>query len=103
MTQDLDQLLRASLTNQRYVGNRPELWDEQTGVVFEFKEPLPSKTVNIYQEAGLEEAVVLREQLLTQLLTHVVEVRFTKADGTVTVMLCTLAPSLIPPDEREQS
>jgi hypothetical protein len=30
--QDLDALLRSSLANQTYVGHRPDLWEQQTGV-----------------------------------------------------------------------
>ena len=99
--QDLDQLLRSSLTNQEYVGHRPDLWDEQTGVQITIGAPaVASKTAALYENADMNELNDLREQLLAHLLCSQVEVHFTKTDGTPATMLCTLNKSFIPEFER---
>lgn len=103
MPQDIDQLLRSSLTNQDYIGHRPDLWDEQTGVQITIgAPPVVSKAADIYQEAQMQEYTALREQLLAHLLCSQVEVHFTKTDGEPATMLCTLARSFIPEFERSK-
>ena len=43
--ENYQEILRSGLVNQRYIGHRPDLWDEQTSVTF--TKPA-SKTVQLY-------------------------------------------------------
>lgn len=101
MPQDIDQLLRSSLTNQGYIGHRPDLWDEQTSVQITIgAPPVVSATAPIYEEAQMQQYTELREKLLAHLISSKVEIHFTKTDGEPAVMLCTLAKPYIPEFER---
>lgn len=103
MPQDYDQLLRSSLSNQSYIGHRPDLWDEQTSVQIVIgAPPVRSETADMYMRDGMNELNDLREQLLAHLLCSKVEVHFTKTDGTQATMLCTLNKSYIPEFERSK-
>lgn len=101
MTQDLDSLLRSSLSNQEYVGHRPELWEQQTAV--ELMVNTKSKVLTDYKEVDvITDFLKLRDELLKELHEHVVELHFTKADGTATSLYGTLARKFLPVEELEK-
>jgi hypothetical protein len=102
MTQaNLEQALRESLGNQRYVGQDTKYWDELTNVELTLT-GTTSVTAPIYKVNTMPNLPIVREQLFVQLLSGEVEVTFTKANGESTKMTCTLVTSSIPADERSK-
>lgn len=91
--QDLDELLRSSLSNQHYVGRRQALWEEQTAVQIILTEPPMTQPPLPISD---------RKDVLAALISGVVRVQFLNAKSEVTVMDCTLSRSVIPEAELQK-
>lgn len=92
------------LINEKYVGRRPELWDEQTSVSFEITRPPNEAAIpQPYVYEHMTSIQLSREDLSRLLTEGTVSVTFETADGEIKTILCTTAESAIPVEARPKT
>ena len=94
------------LINERYVGHRPELWEEQTGVTFIITKP-PNEAVipepYVHEYMTTIESTASREDLSRLLKEGTVSVTFETANGEIKTILCTTNESTIPAEAQPKT